>query len=85
MILLFGAYPAHLQQGFLDNWMALLGNLDLLTMGFNDDTTEKPDVGCIPNPTSDVLFVHCASDNSTISYTIRSLSGSILKTGTMSK
>ena len=35
-----------------------------------------------PNPTSDILFVHCTSDNSTISYTIRSLSGSILKTGT---
>ena len=62
-----------------DGWRV---TFDLLTMGLNDDTTEKPDVRLYPNPTSDVLFVHCASDNSTISYTIRSLSGSILKTGT---
>ncbi|MCB9032158.1 MAG: T9SS type A sorting domain-containing protein [Chitinophagales bacterium] len=34
-----------------------------------------------PNPTSDILFVQCTSDNSAISYTIRSLSASILLTG----
>ena len=34
-----------------------------------------------PNPTSDILFVHCTSDNSAIFYTIRSLSASIVQFG----
>ena len=61
-----------------DAWLVAF---DLTTVIPEQEVAQTP-FTIYPNPTSDVLFVHCASDNSTISYTIRSLSGSILKTGT---
>jgi len=60
-----------------DAWLVAF---DLTTVIPEQEVAQTP-FTIYPNPTSDVLFVHCTSDNSAIFYTIRSLSASIVQFG----
>ncbi|MCB9032159.1 MAG: T9SS type A sorting domain-containing protein [Chitinophagales bacterium] len=62
-----------------DGWRV---TFDLLTMGLNDDTTEKPNVRLYPNPASGLLFIDIGKEYLSLTYTISSLTASIVQSGT---